>query len=93
MAIKRSTRSTPRAGGTGGRVRYKKSVAKYTIPADTKVDYKNLALVQKYVTDRGKMLSRRITGVNGKQQRELSIAIKRARYLGLLPVGGVKKKN
>ena len=61
------------------------------MPADAKIDYKNLNLVQKYVTDRGKIVSRRMSGVSAKQQRELVLAINRARFLGLLS-GGVKRK-
>ncbi len=70
----------------------RKRAAKYAISADTVIDYKNLNLLQKYLTDRGKIISRRITGITCKQQRDLAVAVKRARYLGLLPVGGVKKK-
>lgn len=49
-------------------------------------------MLRRYITERGKVLSRRVTGVTGKQQRDLATAIKRARYLGLLPVGGVNKR-
>lgn len=73
------------------RISTKKRSAKYIMPKETRIDYKNLALLQKYLSDRGKILSRRITGITGKQQRELTIAIKRARYLGLLPAGAVRK--
>jgi len=72
--------------------RPKKRSVKFQIPPDQNIDYKNIGLIQKFVTDRGKIISRRITGVNGKEQRSLSSAIKRARYLGLLPVGGAKKR-
>ena len=72
------------------RSRIRKRPAKYNLPADAVVEYKDIPLLQNYLTDRGKILSRRLTGVTGKQQRELSASIKRARYLGLLPVGGVK---
>lgn len=61
--------------------------AKYKMPAGTKIDYKDINLLQKYLTDRGKIVSRRLSGVTAKQQREISIAIKRARTLALLPVG------
>lgn len=54
------------------------------------IDYKNLALLQKFLTDRGKMLSHRVTGVTAAQQRQLASAIKCARFLGLLPVGVMK---
>ena len=61
--------------------------SRYQMPAGTPIDYKNLPLLQKYLTDRGKILSRRITGISAKQQRKLCIAVKRARFLGLLQAG------
>lgn len=50
-----------------------------------KVDYKNVKLLSKFISERGKMLPRRITSVSAKKQRELAEAIKRARILALLP--------
>ena len=50
-----------------------------------KVDYKDVKLLKRFISDRGKILPSRITSVSAKKQRELSIAIKRARFLGLLP--------
>jgi len=49
------------------------------------IDYKDVKLLMKYVTETGKMVPSRITGVSAKYQRMLSRAIKRARYLALLP--------
>ena len=49
-----------------------------------KIDYKNVILLKKYVTENGKILPSRITSVSQKKQRELSTSIKRARNLGLL---------
>ena len=49
-----------------------------------KVDYKNIRLLKKYVTENGKILPSRITSVSQKKQRELSASIKRARNLGLI---------
>ncbi|MCK5215341.1 MAG: 30S ribosomal protein S18 [Candidatus Omnitrophica bacterium] len=69
----------------------KKRSAKYTLAPDANIEYKDLALLQKYLTDRAKIVSRRISGITGKQQRNLSVSVKRARYLGLLPSGSVKK--
>jgi small subunit ribosomal protein S18 len=56
------------------------------------IDYKNISFLQKFITERGKMVSRRFSGVSAKEQRLLSVAIKRARFLGLLPVGSAKRK-
>jgi len=49
------------------------------------IDYKDVKLLTNYVSERGKMLPRRITSVSAKKQRELARAIKRARILALLP--------
>jgi len=49
------------------------------------VNYKNLNLLRRYVTEKGKILPSRVTQVSTKKQKELSAAIKRARYLALLP--------
>jgi len=49
------------------------------------IDYKDVELLRKFVTERGKILPRRITGLTAKQQKELTVAIKRARILSLLP--------
>ena len=50
-----------------------------------RIDYKDVKLLQRYISERGKIVPRRITAVSAKKQRELARAIKRARYLGLLP--------
>ena len=50
-----------------------------------KIDYKDVRLLQRYISERGKIIPSRITAVSAKKQRELAKAIKRARFLGLLP--------
>jgi small subunit ribosomal protein S18 len=50
-----------------------------------KIDYKDVKLLQRFVSERGKIVPRRITAVTAKEQRELAQAIKRARLLALLP--------
>lgn len=50
-----------------------------------KIDYKDIRLLQRYISERGKIVPSRITAVSQKKQRELAKAIKRARFLGLLP--------
>lgn len=50
-----------------------------------KIDYKDVRLLQRYISERGKIVPSRITAVSAKKQRELARAIKRARFLGLLP--------
>lgn len=50
-----------------------------------KIDYKDVRLLQGFMSERGKIVPSRITAVSGKKQRELAKAIKRARQIGLLP--------
>ena len=52
-----------------------------------KIDYKDVRLLQRYISERGKIVPSRITAVSAKKQRELARAIKRARFLALLPYG------
>jgi small subunit ribosomal protein S18 len=54
-------------------------------PNAPKIDYKDIKLLQRFVSERGKIVPSRITAVSTKRQRELAQAIKRARFLGLLP--------
>jgi small subunit ribosomal protein S18 len=49
------------------------------------IDYKDVDLLRKYITERGKILPRRVTGLTAKQQRDLTLSIKRARQIALLP--------
>ncbi len=54
-------------------------------PKAPKIDYKDVKLLQRFVSERGKIVPSRITAVSAKKQRELAKAIKRARFLALLP--------
>ena len=67
----------------GGRRRRK--VCAFCTEADAVIDYKDVATLKKYVSERGKILPRRITGTCAKHQRELTVAMKRARNIALLP--------
>lgn len=55
------------------------------IPPSQPIDYKDIELLRKFITERGKVLPRRITGLTAKQQRDLTTAVKRARLIALLP--------
>lgn len=57
----------------------------FSSPDAPKIDYKDTKLLQRFVSERGKIVPRRITAVSSKKQRELAGAIKRARNLALLP--------
>ncbi len=68
-----------------------KNTARFQLPKDADIDYKNFTLLQKYLNDRGRIIPRRISEISSKEQRQLSISIKRARQLALLTSGGIKK--
>ena len=57
----------------------------FSSPGAPKIDYKDVKLLQRFISERGKIVPRRITAVSSKKQRELSQAIKRARNVALLP--------
>jgi len=57
----------------------------FTGPNAPKIDFRDTKTLSRYVSERGKIVPSRITAVSNKKQRELSQAIKRARYMGLLP--------
>ena len=72
-----------RRGGKG-KVFFKKKVCKFCIQK-LKIDYKDADTLRRFITERGKILPRRITGTCAKHQRSLALAIKRARTIALLP--------
>lgn len=65
--------------------RRKKKVCRFCQEKSRLIDYKDERLLRRYVTDRGKIIPRRITGNCARHQREMTQAIKRARHLALLP--------
>lgn len=58
---------------------------RFTAEGVEQIDYKDLATLKNYITETGKIVPSRITGTKARYQRQLSTAIKRARYLALLP--------
>ena len=72
-----------RRSSKGGRGMARRKLLSDEIVA--KVDYKNPQVLRSFVTDRGKMIPRRISGASARQQRVISTAIRRARMLALLP--------
>ena len=58
---------------------------RFTAEGITEVDYKDVELLKAYITETGKIVPSRITGTKAKYQRQLAKAVKRARYLALLP--------
>ena len=67
------------------RGRRKKRVCTYCTEKISNIDYKEAAKLRKYISERGKILPRRITGNCAKHQRTLTISIKRARHIALMP--------
>jgi small subunit ribosomal protein S18 len=67
-----------------GKVFFKKKVCKFCVQK-LKIDYKDPDTLRRFITERGKILPRRITGTCAKHQRALAVAIKRARIIALLP--------
>ena len=66
----------------------RKKVCAFCVEKAEKIDYKDIAKLKKYVTEKGKMLPRRMTGVCSEHQRDLAEAIKKARVMALLPFKG-----
>ena len=71
-------------GSRKGKVFFKKKICKFCIQK-LKIDYKDADTLRRFITERGKILPRRITGTCAKHQRALALAIKRARIIALLP--------
>ncbi len=62
-----------------------KKICRFTQNKVKYIDYKDVKLLQRYITEQGKIIPKRITGTRSKYQRQLSIAIQRARHMALLP--------
>ena len=71
--------------GGGKMRRAKRKVFSFCMDKSKEIDYKDINKLRKYVTERGKILPRRISGNCAKHQRELTAAIKKARNIALLP--------
>ncbi|MGI6702368.1 MAG: 30S ribosomal protein S18 [Christensenellales bacterium] len=66
----------------------RRKVCQFCVDKVNDIDYKDLVRLRKFVTEKGKILPRRMSGVCAKHQRVLAVAIKRARYMALLPFKG-----
>ncbi len=86
VSQEQSVGSNPRMPTRSRRTFFKKRRScPFSGPNALKVDYKNVQLLQKFLSDSGKILPSRITAVSTKHQRHLSRAVKHARYLALIP--------
>lgn len=63
----------------------KKKVCQFCVDKDESIDYKDINKLKRYISERGKILPRRVTGTCSKHQRDLTTSIKRARQISLLP--------
>ena len=86
MKDEKPRRSGP-GGGAGGNRSFsrRRKFCRFTAEGVKQIDYKDLATLKQYITETGKIVPSRITGTKAFYQRQLSAAIKRARYLALLP--------
>lgn len=74
-----------RPGGGGGRFSPRRKICQFCVDNITHVDYKDLGRLRRHVGERGKIEPRRKLGTCAKHQRSVTVAIKRARYIGLMP--------
>ena len=75
-----------RRGGKGGRgAAPRRKVCRFCAETTIAIDYKNPQLLKGFITDRGKMMPRRISGTCARHQRALSLAVRRSRMLALIP--------
>ncbi|MEI6984793.1 MAG: 30S ribosomal protein S18 [Rhodospirillaceae bacterium] len=77
--------SGPRAGGTRRPFFRRRKTCPFSGANAPAIDYKDIKLLSRFISERGKIVPSRITAVSAKKQRELARAIKRSRYLALLP--------
>lgn len=80
-------------GGSFGGFRGRPKSCPFTGKNAPKIDYKDVNLLRRYVSERGKIMPNRITAVSAKMQRRLTQAIKRARFLALLPYADKRSGN
>lgn len=85
MAFKKTDKSEGFKNRGPGGLRRRKKVCTYCGDENKAIDYKDVATLKKYISERGKILPRRITGSCAKHQRDVTVAIKRARHVALLP--------
>ena len=73
-----------RPGGRGGR-KGRRKVCQFCVDKIDSIDYKDVARLRRFMSERAKILPRRVTGTCARHQRDLTVAIKRARQIALLP--------
>ena len=85
MFFKRKKKKDDKKNNRKGLRKFRKKVCKFCIEKQFFIDYKDIGKLQRCLTEKGKIVSRRISGNCSKHQRQLSRAVKRAREIVLLP--------
>jgi len=80
-------RKTQRGGGKS-RFYQRRKICRFCVDNELEIDYKAPKALRQFITERGKIIPRRITGTCAKHQRQLTVAIKQARQIALLPFVG-----
>jgi small subunit ribosomal protein S18 len=75
-------------GGGKNRFYQRRKICRFCVDNSMEIDYKNPKALKQFITERGKIIPRRITGTCAKHQRKLTVAIKQARQIALLPFVG-----
>ena len=82
--MKRNKYNTKKEDKSNSPFENRKKFCPFSLPGSPLIDYKDTRLLSRYITEKGKIVPARITGVSKKKQKELSKAIKRARFLSLM---------
>jgi small subunit ribosomal protein S18 len=85
MAVNRPPRESSSGGGSRGPKRQHRKVCSFCVEKISYIDYKEISRLRRFVSDRGKILPRRVTGTCARHQRPLTTALERARAIALLP--------
>ena len=93
MAVRRSSKSAKGRGRPGGRrdgrgsraLFRRRKFCRFTAEGVKQIDYKDIDVLKEFINENGKIIPARITGTKARYQRQLSVAVKRARFLALLP--------
>ena len=85
MAFNKSDREHGDAPMRRRNIRRRKKVCAFCADENNVIDYKDVNKLKRYVSERGKILPRRVTGNSAKHQRAITVAVKRARHIALMP--------
>ena len=82
-----TNRKTQKSGGKS-KFYQRRKICRFCVDKDLEIDYKSPKALRLFITERGKIIPRRITGTCAKHQRQLTVAIKQSRQIALLPFVG-----